>query len=165
MDDSMTAYEIRAVLCSKPGLRMASSFGRDVARERLEDLLEYTFGNSRISFTDYSRGPFGLMGFVAFADKQNYKFIDLVKKNHEILDLMVEIKKIYENKIIPQQLSEPEFIELHLKKLVKILDLDLPTLEFYKRAKILRDNLSETGETNVPDEILCPSLYKDKKKK
>ena len=116
--NEMLAYEIRKTLCSKPGLRTASSFGRDTARERLDDLLEYTIGNSGISFPDYSMGPFLLMNYVAFA--QNDKFLKLVKENREILELLGEIKKIYQDQIIPQHLSEPEFIGLHLKKLVNI---------------------------------------------
>jgi hypothetical protein len=156
-------YEIKHALCAKPGMRTSSfSFGRETINSRLEDLLEYVFGNSNISFPDYSKGPFGLMNFSAFAE--NDKFLRLVQQNKNILSIMKEIKGIYNTKIISGHLSEPYFIEMHLNNLIKILDVELSSSEFYKRAEILKDNLLKDGKTYIPEELLYPNFYRGKRK-
>lgn len=128
-----------------------------------EDILEYVFSSSGISLYDYSRGPFDLQSFKAFAEDP--RIFEFIKKDRKILFTLRKIKDLYFEKIINPDLSAKEFIEKHMNELARVLD---PTYissaeEFYKRAELLRENLAVNNKTEIAPEILYPEHYHQKK--
>jgi hypothetical protein len=150
--------EIERNLCRNAKINCRSSFSS------LEDILEYVFGTTTIDFPDFSRGPFGLQYYKAYAEDSN--FFDIAKKNKDILPLMKEIKQIYLRDIITQEgMSYQEFINKHMKELARILNTELSPEEFYKRAEMMRDNLEKNKVSYLPNEVLYPDFYRKQEKK
>lgn len=155
--ENFFGYEINRTLCDLP----RSNFGYYKANSDIQRyIIEYVFGTSKIILPGTSsKGPFGLMSFKALAESEN--FANLVKKDKRILSLAKEIKDIYLEKIINQKrITSTDLLENHMKPLVRILfDPYLSPDEFYKRAKVLKENLLYENRTSVSEYDLFPRYH------
>ncbi len=157
----MTEYEVREELRKvKPRKLSYSPFIR--ARNKkvypeLDGAIEHFFSDSSIN-VPYFRGITKLHNSLSFSEDP--LFINLVKEKREILDVMKEIKRLYLNEIVKFDLPLFKLIEEHMHPLIRILDTRLSAEEFYRRAKLIKENLQEEKRTKLEDSVLSPEIYK-----